>query len=91
MILYHGGIASVEKPVIRHSLASRDFGTGFYCTDIRNQAEKWALRQSRIRKEPAILNIYEFDTEALKTINCKMFTDYNTEWLELIINCRKDF
>jgi len=90
MMLYHGGTETIKIPVIRPSIASRDFGTGFYCTDIRNQAEKWALRQGRIRKEPAVLNIYEFNEKAMETLNCKMFADYNIEWLELIVNCRKD-
>jgi hypothetical protein len=90
-ILYHGGTDSVEKPVIKTSAASRDFGAGFYCTDIREQAEKWAWRQGRMRKQAAILNIYTFDSNnALQTVNCKMFTDYQIEWLELVVNCRKD-
>jgi len=90
MLLYHGGTETIKKPEIRLSLASRDFGAGFYCTDIRNQAEKWALRQGRIRKKNAVLNIYAFNDKALQTLNCKIFTDYTIEWLELIINCRKD-
>jgi hypothetical protein len=62
MILYHGSTENIEKPVIRTSLSSRDFGAGFYCTDIREQAEKWALRQGRIRKKQAIrsLDFLEF-------------------------------
>ena len=91
MILYHGSTENIEKPVIRTSLSSRDFGAGFYCTDIREQAEKWALRQGRIRKKQAILNMYEFNTDsAHQTLNYKMFSDYAIEWLELVINCRKN-
>jgi len=89
MLLYHGGTETIEKPVIHPSFAARDFGTGFYCTDIRNQAEKWAQRQARLRKKTAILNIYEFNLKAKEVLNCKMFSDYSIEWLELIINCRK--
>jgi hypothetical protein len=90
MILYHGSTDNIEKPVILPSLASRDFGTGFYCTDIREQAERWAFRQSRIKKKEAILNLYEFNIEnAMNTLNQKMFLDYAVEWLELVINCRK--
>ena len=89
MILYHGGTESIEKPEILFSLASRDFGAGFYCTDIKTQAEKWALRQGRIRKKNAVLNIYEFNIDsAQKSLNYKMFTDYTIEWLKLIISCR---
>ena len=91
MILYHGGTDRVEKPVIRHSSASRDFGAGFYCTDIRSQAEKWALRQGRIRKQPAALNVYEFDLQsAQQKISYKNFEDYTIEWLELVVKCRRD-
>ena len=91
MILYHGGTGSIEKPVIRSSLASRDFGIGFYCTDIQNQAEKWALRQGRVRKQSAYLNIYEFDMDRSKqNLNCKIFADYAIGWLEMVVTCRKD-
>jgi len=91
MIIFHGGTDIIEKPDIRPSLSSRDFGTGFYCTDIKSQAEKWAIRQGRIRQKSAILNIYEFDIEKAKqNLNIKTFTDYGIEWLELIVNCRKD-
>ena len=91
MIIYHGGTVIIEKPVIRSSLASRDFGMGFYCTDIQSQAEKWAQRQARVRKQSAVLNKYEFDIDKAKqNLNCKIFADYAIEWLEMVVNCRKD-
>ena len=91
MILYHGGTDVIEKPAIITQTAGRDFGTGFYCTDIRGQAENWAKRQGRIRKQTAILNLYQFDiTNAQSNLNFKLFADYSREWLELVINCRKN-
>jgi hypothetical protein len=91
MILYHGGTDIVDKPVIRSLSAGRDFGQGFYCTDIRDQAEKWAKRQGHIRRQIPILNMYNFDIEyARRNFNIKSFDDYSHEWLELVINCRKD-
>ena len=91
MILYHGGTDSVEKPVIKARSAGRDFGLGFYCTDIRAQAEAWAKRQGRIRKQIAVLNRYEFDIEnAQKNLTFKLFRDYSHEWLEMVINCRRN-
>jgi len=90
MILYHGSTDIVEKPEIRPISAGRDFGRGFYCTDIRSQAEKWARRQSQIRKQETVLNIYEFNADyAQRDLNFKSFKDYSGEWLELVINCRK--
>ena len=91
MILYHGGTDIVDKPEIISYTGGRDFGIGFYCTDIRGQAEKWAKRQGKIRKRTPILNMYEFDMDnARQNSNFKTFTDYSQEWLEMVINCRKN-
>ena len=91
MILYHGGTYTVEIPVVMPQPLGRDFGIGFYCTDIRAQAEKWAKRQGRIRKQAAVLNIYEFDIDrAQKNFNIKLFKDYSLEWLEMVVNCRRN-
>ncbi|MDR0456778.1 MAG: DUF3990 domain-containing protein [Treponema sp.] len=91
MILYHGGTDIIEKPVIRPQSGGRDFGRGFYCTDIRSQAEKWAQRQGRIRKLTAVVNKYEFDIDdAQCKVNVKIFKDYSEEWLDLVVNCRKN-
>jgi hypothetical protein len=91
MILYHGGTDIVTKPVIMPQSGGRDFGIGFYCTDIHSQAGKWAKRQGRVRKLTPVLNIYEFDLDnAQRNLNCKLFDDYSIEWLELVINCRKN-
>lgn len=37
MTVYHGGYQAVEKPEIRVSRNTKDFGTGFYCTITREQ------------------------------------------------------
>ena len=89
--MYHGGTDVVEKPEIRYRPGGSDFGMGFYCTDIRSQAEKWARRQGHIRKQIPVLNLFEFDLEkAQHNLHFKKFADYSNEWLELVINCRKD-
>jgi len=91
MIVYHGGTDIVKSPMIRPQSGGRDFGMGFYCTDIRSQAEKWAKRQGRVRKQASILNMYEFDLDkAQSDLNFKTFDDYSMGWLELVLNCRKD-
>lgn len=42
-ILYHGSNVVVENPQILISGFYKDFGYGFYCTNIEKQARKWAL------------------------------------------------
>jgi len=89
MILYHGGTDIVKEPNLISGERSRDFGIGFYTTDIYEQALKWAIRQGQVRGKQAILNIYEFDEErAAKYLNFKKFTEYSLEWLNFIVSNR---
>lgn len=44
MTVYHGSYTVVKKPKIVKGKNTKDFGSGFYCTIIREQAERWAKR-----------------------------------------------
>ena len=44
MTVYHGGYMPVEQPQIRIGRNTKDFGMGFYCTGIKEQAQRWARR-----------------------------------------------
>lgn len=44
MTVYHGGYEPVSDPEIRIGRNTKDFGAGFYCTIIKEQAERWARR-----------------------------------------------
>ena len=92
MIIYHGSTDIVESPRIIYSVKGRDFGSGFYTTEIKEQANKWAKRLSRIRKkENAFLNIYEFDIDsAYREVTVKSFDNYSMEWLDMVVVCRQD-
>ncbi|WP_369598594.1 DUF3990 domain-containing protein [Parabacteroides distasonis] len=48
MILYHGTNMDFEAIDITRSNPYKDFGKGFYLTDIRKQAEELAKKRSRI-------------------------------------------
>ena len=51
MIVYHGGYCAIEKPEIRIAKHRKDFGHGFYCTELQAQADKWAKRFGTPRSE----------------------------------------
>ncbi len=55
MKLYHGSYSVIEKPEIIKSKFSKDFGQGFYCTEIEAQANRWASRY-----EKAVISMYEY-------------------------------
>ena len=44
MKVYHGGYMAVEVPEILKSRFPKDFGAGFYCTELEIQAVRWASR-----------------------------------------------
>lgn len=45
MKVYHGGTDIIKSPSVAFSKKYLDFGKGFYVTQFKEQAEKWALRQ----------------------------------------------
>ena len=81
MTVYHGGYQAVEKPEIRKGRNTKDFGTGFYCTVIKEQAERWARRY-----DTKVVSIY--DVRVKEKLNIKEFKDMAEEWLDFIIACR---
>ena len=81
MTVYHGGFVPVPIPEIRIGRNTKDFGNGFYCTVIKEQAQRWARRY-----RTKIVTIY--DVRWNTTLNIKEFTEMSEEWLDFIIDCR---
>ncbi|MCL1946385.1 MAG: DUF3990 domain-containing protein [Chitinivibrionia bacterium] len=42
MILYHGSSEKIIKVDLSRAVPGKDFGRGFYATNLREQAELWA-------------------------------------------------
>lgn len=95
MILYHGSITEIPDPQILKNEMGRDFGFAFYTTDIREQAERWAIRKARLaNRRPGknaigIVSTYEWD-ETGSALDIMRFQGASIEWLELVVKCRSD-
>lgn len=92
LTVYHGSTCRVEQPLAGVCRPNLDFGIGFYITDIKEQAIRWALRNADLRHETeAWLNIYSFDKEAClhSAYQYLHFEAYNAEWLDFVVDCRK--
>lgn len=81
MTVYHGGYQAVEKPEIREGRNTKDFGVGFYCTIIKEQAQRWARRYNT-----KVVSIYEVRMNS--GLKIKDFKEMTEEWLDFIIDCR---
>ena len=88
MIVYHGSYIEIDKPDLLHSRDDVDFGKGFYTTPLYEQAANWAWRFKR-RGKKGVVNVYEFDETAYELLNVKQFNSYSEEWLDFIMNCRR--
>ena len=81
MTVYHGGYQPVSQPEIRIGRNTKDFGPGFYCTVIKEQAQRWAKRYNT-----KVVSIY--DVKFYPLLNIKEFREMTDEWLDFIVACR---
>jgi len=81
MKIYHGGYCSIKSPQIIKGQYAKDFGMGFYCTELKEQATRWAKRY-----ETPTVSIY--DCILNNDLNILHFEEMTEEWLDFIVNCR---
>ena len=83
MLLYHGSSETVEFPEIRKARFNKDFYFGFYCTQYREQAVRWASRYGKT----GFINTYEYTPDP--GLNYLVFEMMTEEWLDFIVSCRR--
>lgn len=90
MILYHGSNMKINKIDISKCRPFKDFGQGFYCTAIKEQAELMAKRVSRIYGGNPEVTAFEFDENIFydEEINSKRFYNPSEEWAIFVLNNR---
>ena len=82
MRLYHGTNTVVTKPEIRIIGYTKDFGYGFYCTEIERHAMRWAVS----KRNPHIVCIYDYEPNP--ELKIKSFPVMTDEWLDFVAACR---
>lgn len=89
--LYHGSFISVPSPLTGVGRRELDFGPGFYVTNIREQAERWARRVCVVRAaDTPLLSTYEFDESALPAnVHRLNIEQYDRQWLDFIVSSRR--
>ena len=83
VIVYHGSNVVVPEPKIMINGHYKDFGYGFYCTNIKKQAKRWALT----KRGESIVNIYSYSD--ISSQKAKIFSEMTEEWLQFVVDCRR--
>jgi len=81
MKVYHGSYMVKKNPKIIKGKNTKDFGVGFYCTIIREQALRWTRKY-----DTPVVNTYY--VRAFEDLNILEFKEMTDEWLDFIISSR---
>lgn len=90
--LYHGSNVEIETINLDKCSPYKDFGKGFYLTDIKEQAKQMAVRRTRIAGEgKPTVTAYSFDKCLLEnsSLQVKLFDTPSKEWALFILANRK--
>ena len=88
MILYHGTNVDFDKVDIKKTKRYKDFGQGFYLTDIKSQAAEMAEKKAVLFGGEPVVQEYEYDERMLDSLDYKVlqFDAVCAEWAEFIYN-----
>ncbi len=93
MKLYHGTNQIIQDIDLSLCMPNKDFGRGFYLTDIRKQAEYMAIRKvEQTGTGERVVIEYDFDEHLLrsKTLRIKHFEKPTKDWARFILANRFD-
>ena len=82
LILYHGSIDIIDKPIYGKGNPLCDYGSGFYCTEDKDAGRLWAVNKDT----SGYNNIYELNTKELKILH--LDDDRTLEWLAILLSYR---
>jgi len=86
-VVYHGSYAKIHEINLSFCHRGRDFGKGFYVTDIRSQAEYWATRKGKWRNTQGEVTEFGLHEELISILKLKVlrFEGYTEEWLDFVV------
>lgn len=89
MNIYHGTKVVIEKPQVKGSNATNDYGPSFYVTTELNAAKSWACKNDSL----GIVNKYKIDDRSFKQLKVLNLTDKTTysvlNWMAILMHFRE--
>ncbi len=83
MKLYHGSNTAITRIDLTRCKPYKDFGQGFYLTEIEEQAMQMARRTAAIYGSEPVVTAFRFDEVAAMadgTLSVKRFAEPDEEW-----------
>jgi hypothetical protein len=90
MKLYHGSNQIIRQPNLLKGRRFLDFGSGFYLSDEKSQAENRAKSTVLFFEEglPTV-NVFEWEKDTVADLNILHFSTADTEWLDFVLANRQ--
>jgi hypothetical protein len=92
MKVYHGSDVKIETIDLNRCEDNKDFGKGFYVTNIKANAEAWARKMADRRKSQPVITEFEFWDGALESnaFRALRFPLPSCEWVEFVLLNRRN-
>lgn len=94
MTLYHGTNLDIESIDLALCRPYKDFGRGFYTTQLPEQAQKMAIRVAKIYGGSPIVNVYQAPDDLLKNTELSIMDFGNVpseNWAIFVMNNRNRY
>ena len=87
MKVYHGSDTYIDVIDLAKCKPRKDFGRGFYVTNIYRQAEDMANRIAHWHNTQPVINEFDFEEFAYEDENLKVlcFENYTKEWFDFVM------
>lgn len=86
IVLYHGSVNIIKKPVYGYGTKNNDYGKGFYCTEDLELAREWACKS----ESSGYVSKYFLDLKGLKVLKLgsDSFEDI-LKWIAILVSNRR--
>ena len=81
--VFHGSNVEVSFPRILQNGFYKDFGYGFYCTNMERQAKRWAMS----KRGATVVNRYRYTPST--ELKMLIFLEMSDAWLDFVVACRR--
>lgn len=84
LIIYHGSVSIIEKPIFGKGKPHNDYGLGFYCTESLDLAKEWAVDESH----NGYANKYALDMNDLQVLDLSQKGYTTLHWITVLLQNR---